>query len=69
MESDLRNDAKSRVKDVENVKIIQWEEFEHELVRICSLKSALAESEEIKLVLNEKIEAHLQVRLVVDLLC
>ncbi|CAM8898578.1 unnamed protein product [Rhodiola kirilowii] len=67
MESDRRDDAKSKVTDAsataaEDVNVIQWEDFEHELVRFCSLQSALAEAEERKRVLEEKLEAHIQVK-------
>lgn len=72
--SNRRNgDGKSKLKvagadaefstGAENVKIIQWEDFEHALVRFCSLKSGLMEAEERKRVLNEKLEAYVQVRL------
>uniref|UniRef100_A0A7N1A429 UV radiation resistance-associated gene protein n=2 Tax=Kalanchoe fedtschenkoi TaxID=63787 RepID=A0A7N1A429_KALFE len=64
MESDRRIDAKSKAADAaaENVNVIQWEDFEHEVVRFCSLKSALAEAEERKRLLKDKLEALIQVK-------
>ncbi|CAM9000659.1 unnamed protein product [Rhodiola kirilowii] len=53
MESDRRNEAKSNSKNAAAAENVNIEDFEHELVRFCSLKSALEESEEQKKVLEQ----------------
>ncbi|KAM7461807.1 hypothetical protein LguiA_029928 [Lonicera macranthoides] len=45
----------------EKVKVIQWEDFEQELARLWSLSSALNEAKQKKLLLQNKLQAALQV--------
>lgn len=45
----------------EKVKVIQWEDFEQELARLWSLSSALNEAKHKKLLLQNKLQAALQV--------
>ena len=47
----------------EIVKVVQWEEFEHELARLVSLSSALNEAKEKKALLQRKLDSHIQVGL------
>ncbi|EOA27414.1 hypothetical protein CARUB_v10023549mg [Capsella rubella] len=51
----------SRRSDREDVKIIEWEEFDHELTRLWSLSSALKLATEKKLSLQPKLESLIQV--------
>ncbi|KAK8709471.1 hypothetical protein V6N13_060486 [Hibiscus sabdariffa] len=46
----------------ENVQIIEWEDFEHELARLWSLTSALKEANERKQSLQEKLRSFIQVK-------
>lgn len=46
----------------ENVKVIEWEDFEQELARLWSLSSALKEAKEKKDSLQEKLNSLLQVK-------
>ncbi|XVF29113.1 hypothetical protein REPUB_Repub15cG0091800 [Reevesia pubescens] len=46
----------------ENVKVIEWEDLEHELARLWSLTSALKEANEKKQSLQEKLESFIQVK-------
>ncbi|KAK5804815.1 UV radiation resistance-associated protein [Gossypium arboreum] len=46
----------------ENEKIIEWEDFGHELARLWSLTSALKEANEKKLNLQEKLQYFIQVK-------
>ncbi|CAM8983661.1 unnamed protein product [Rhodiola kirilowii] len=62
MESDRRNEAKSNSTNAAAAENLNIKDFEHELVRFCSLKSALEESEEQKKVLEHKLEAHIQLK-------
>lgn len=45
----------------ENAKVIQWEDYEQELARCCSLASALEEAKQKKLQLQEKLNSLIQV--------
>ncbi|XP_010413952.1 PREDICTED: UV radiation resistance associated protein-like isoform X1 [Camelina sativa] len=51
----------SRRSDREDVKIIEWEEFDHELTRLWSLSSALKLATEKKQILQPKLESLIQV--------
>ena len=53
----------------ENVKVIEWEDFEQELARLWSLSSALKEAKEKKDSLQEKLNSLLQVLALVLLAC
>ncbi|XP_022761896.1 UV radiation resistance-associated gene protein isoform X2 [Durio zibethinus] len=46
----------------EHVKVIEWEDFEHELARLCSLTSALKEANKKKQSLQEKLQSFVQVK-------
>ncbi|XP_020884320.1 UV radiation resistance-associated gene protein isoform X2 [Arabidopsis lyrata subsp. lyrata] len=50
-----------RRSDREDVKIIEWEEFDHELTRLWSLSSALKLATEKKQILQPKLESLIQV--------
>ncbi|XXG41154.1 hypothetical protein AAC387_Pa01g1682 [Persea americana] len=54
--------ASTSSSSMENVKIIEWEEFEQELMRLWSLTSATNTAKERKLSLSNKLESLLQVR-------
>ncbi|KAL6968914.1 hypothetical protein U1Q18_048086 [Sarracenia purpurea var. burkii] len=45
----------------EIVKVVEWEDFEQELARLLSLSSALDEAKEKKLLLQQKLDAIIQV--------
>lgn len=47
--------------DRENLRVIEWEEFDHELARFCSLSSALSDAKEKKQRLEAKLESLIQV--------
>lgn len=47
--------------DPEDAKVIEWEDFEHDLARLSSLSSALNEAKEKKRSLQQKLEALIQV--------
>lgn len=47
--------------DREDVKVIEWEEFDHELTRLWSLSSALKLATEKKQILQPKLESLIQV--------
>lgn len=42
-------------------KVIEWEDYEQELVRLCSLTSAFEEAKCKKLMLEEKLQSLIQV--------
>ncbi|KAG6393044.1 hypothetical protein SASPL_147274 [Salvia splendens] len=42
-------------------KVIEWEDYEQELARLCSLTSALEEAKAMKLVLEEKLQSSIQI--------
>lgn len=46
--------------DSENVKVIEWEDLQQELARLCSLSSALKDAEEKKSSLKEKLSSLIQ---------
>ncbi|XVF65236.1 hypothetical protein PTKIN_Ptkin09bG0231200 [Pterospermum kingtungense] len=46
----------------ERVKVIEWEDFEHELTRLWSLTSALKEANQRKQSLQEKLQSYIQVK-------
>lgn len=48
-------------REEEDVKVIEWEEFDHELTRLWSLSSALKLATEKKLTLQPKLESLIQV--------
>ncbi|GLT52333.1 hypothetical protein SLA2020_256810 [Shorea laevis] len=48
--------------DPENVKLIEWEDFEQELARLWSLSSALREAEEKKQTLQQRLDSLVQVK-------
>ncbi|GAA0148536.1 hypothetical protein LIER_36744 [Lithospermum erythrorhizon] len=43
------------------VKIIKWEDFEHELVRLCSLSSAINQANQKKQLLQQNLHTHIHV--------
>jgi hypothetical protein len=45
----------------ENAKMIQWEDYEQELARFCSLTSALEEAKQKRLLLQEQLQSLIQV--------
>lgn len=47
-------------REEEDVKVIEWEEFDHELTRLWSLSSALKLATEKKLTLQPKLESLIQ---------
>ena len=61
MERDQTNSSEPKKIEQENVKVIEWEEFEQELVRLWSLSSALSEAKEGKQSLQKKLESLIQV--------
>ncbi|CAL5392009.1 unnamed protein product [Camellia sinensis] len=52
--------AENQDKDI--VKVVQWEDFEQELARLMSLSSALNEAKEKKLLLQQQLDSHIQVK-------
>lgn len=44
-----------------NLKIIQWEDYEQELARLCSLTFALNEAKQKKELVQKKLESFIQV--------
>ncbi|XP_039067768.1 UV radiation resistance-associated gene protein-like isoform X1 [Hibiscus syriacus] len=58
----LISDRKQIDATEENVRIIEWEDFEHELARLWSLTSALKEANERKQSLQEKLQSFIQVK-------
>lgn len=44
-----------------DLKIIQWEDYEQELARLCSLTSALSEAKQKKELVQQKLESFIQV--------
>ncbi|KAK4803927.1 hypothetical protein SAY86_003744 [Trapa natans] len=46
----------------EKKKVIEWEDFEQELARLCSLSLALREAKERKQILHRKLESLIQVK-------
>nr|XP_008382104.1 UV radiation resistance-associated gene protein-like isoform X2 [Malus domestica] len=61
MERDRAQPAEPKKSDVENVKVIEWEEFEQEIVRLWSLSSALSEAQEKKQSIQRNLESLIEV--------
>ncbi|KAI5650643.1 hypothetical protein M9H77_36648 [Catharanthus roseus] len=55
-ETQVNNDSS------DNVKVIQWEDYEQELARLCSLTSALEEAKQKKLLLQEKLQSLIEIQ-------
>ncbi|KAK4264182.1 hypothetical protein QN277_025391 [Acacia crassicarpa] len=51
----------SDIPDRDNAKVIEWEDFEHDLARLVSLSSALNEAKEKKRSLHQQLEHFIQV--------
>ena len=66
MERDQTNSSEWKKIEQENVKVIEWEEFEQELARLWSLSSALSKAKEGKQSLQKKLKSLIQVWFVVD---
>ncbi|KAE9610449.1 putative phosphatidylinositol 3-kinase [Lupinus albus] len=47
--------------DLQHIKLIEWEDFEHDLARLSSLSSALNESKNKKKILQDKLESLIHV--------
>ncbi|KAL0287541.1 UNVERIFIED_CONTAM: hypothetical protein Scaly_2760800 [Sesamum calycinum] len=45
----------------DRAKVIEWEDYEQELARLCSLTSALEEAKKKKLLLEEKLQSLIQI--------
>ncbi|KAL3506415.1 hypothetical protein ACH5RR_031797 [Cinchona calisaya] len=61
MPNSLAEEEKGTNNDRENAKVIEWEDYEHELARLCSLTSALDDAKQKKLELQEKLQSLIQV--------
>lgn len=63
MESSSSSVEKAITEEIhrENVRVIQWEDLEQELARLLSLSSALKEANQNKILLQEKLQSHIQV--------
>ncbi|WVZ23344.1 hypothetical protein V8G54_001888 [Vigna mungo] len=61
MESNQILSLRTIPTDPEYVKVIQWEDFQHDLARLASLSSTLDESKEKKRNLHHKLESLIQV--------
>ncbi|XP_017438725.1 vacuolar protein sorting 38 isoform X3 [Vigna angularis] len=61
MESNQILSLRTIPTDPEHVKVIQWEDFQHDLARLVSLSSTLDESKEKKRNLHHKLESLIQV--------
>ena len=61
MERDRAQPAEPKKSDLENVKVIEWEEFEQEIVRLWSLSSALSEAQEKKQSIQRNLESLIEV--------
>lgn len=61
MERDSALHSEPEKSDPENLKVIEWEDFEEELARLWSLSAALAEAKEKKQSLQQRLEALIQV--------
>lgn len=55
-------EEKRVVQEDQPAKVIEWEDYEQELARLCSLTSALEEAKSKKLLLEEKLQSLIQVR-------
>lgn len=61
MEQNLNLTLLKTTTDPEDVRVIEWEDFEHDLARLSSLSSALNEANEKKRNLQHKLESLIQV--------
>lgn len=55
-------EEKREVPEDQRTIAIEWEDYEQELARLCSLTSALEETKKKKLLLEEKLHSLIQVR-------
>ncbi|KAL3828397.1 hypothetical protein ACJIZ3_017199 [Penstemon smallii] len=53
-------EKKHGVQEDQNVKVVEWEDYEQELVRLCSLTSAVEESKNKKLLLQNKLNSFIE---------
>lgn len=60
--SSSNSNSKGAVEEDDDVRVVEWEDFEQELVRFVSLSSAIREAEEKKLGLQRKLETLIQLR-------
>ena len=61
MERETEESSSRGDREEEDVKVIEWEEFDNELTRLWSLSSALKLATEKKLTLQPKLESLIQV--------
>ncbi|XP_027116814.1 vacuolar protein sorting 38-like isoform X3 [Coffea arabica] len=65
MPNSVAEEEKEKDKEVKidegNAKLIEWEDYQQELARFCSLTSALNEAKQKKLVLQQKLQSLIQV--------
>ncbi|KAJ7964146.1 UV radiation resistance-associated protein [Quillaja saponaria] len=61
MDREVAPSSEPKTTDLENVRVIEWEDFEQELARLWSLSSAVKEANEKKQSLQQKLEALIQV--------
>ncbi|XP_058731704.1 vacuolar protein sorting 38 isoform X2 [Vicia villosa] len=61
MEQNLNLTLLTTATDPQDVRVIQWEDFEHDLARLSSLSSALNEAKDKKRNLQRKLESLIQV--------
>ncbi|XP_027346815.1 UV radiation resistance associated protein isoform X2 [Abrus precatorius] len=61
MEQSQNLSLRTTTTDPEDVKVINWEDFQHDLARFASLSSALIQAKENKRTLQQKLEALIQV--------
>ncbi|KAF5752528.1 UV radiation resistance-associatedprotein isoform X1 [Tripterygium wilfordii] len=62
MDRDRTLSAELKKRDSENVKVIEWEDYEQEVARLWSLSSAVREAKEKKRCLEEKVETLIQAK-------
>ncbi|XP_028763494.1 UV radiation resistance-associated gene protein-like isoform X1 [Neltuma alba] len=62
MEQNRNLSSGTDIPDRDNAKVIEWEDFEHDLARLVSLSSALNEAKEKKRNLQQKLEHLIQVK-------
>lgn len=60
MEQNLNLTLLTTSTDPDDVRLIDWEDFEHDLVRLSSLSSALNQAKEKKRNLQHKLESLIQ---------
>lgn len=61
MESKKKTVEQQKKIPEEKVKIVKWDDFQHELARLSSLSSAINEANQKKVLIQEKLNSHLQV--------